>query len=414
MSYVDAYTDIYTDLYGVDANPTVTVEIAFTNNPGDPSPSWTDVSTWADEYQSARGRQNELDRIEAGTALILLDNSDRRFDPNHAAGPYFGHLRPMKRVRVTANFRGYTFPRFYGFVEAWEQNYEGENGAITVVPLRCVDVFKALSLLSLTGSYPEELTGARINRVLDALGWPAGDRNIDAGQSTVAAIDLEGVSALAHLQEVNDSENGLLFISNDGLVTFIDRHALILDPLDTSLVWGDEDPEYAYKGITLDPGDSNLWNDVTVTAEGLTSQNAQDALSITQYLVRSLTKRTLLASETVMSDLAYFLLARFDQPEARVVGMTSDGLPDGTLNAWQTYSAVLARDIGHKIIVRRRPTGGGDPIEQDSVVEAITESVRGPAWDFSLNLSPAAAVSSFWVLGDSIQSVLGTTTRPGF
>lgn len=414
MTYVDAYSDIYSDLYGAEALPAVIVEIAFDNNPGDTSLSWTDVSDHADDLIWRRGRQNELDRIEAGTATILLDNADRRFDPAYADGPHYGQLLPMKRIRVTASWRGSTFPIFYGFVEGWLQEYTGENGALTIVPLRCVDVFKALSLLTLTGSYPEETTGERINRVLDALGWPEDDRDIDDGQSTVQASTLEGVSALAHLQLVNDSENGLLFISRDGKVTFIDRHALILAELDESLTWGDEDPEYPYTGITLDPGDSNLWNDATVTAEGFDSQNAQDAASIELFLRRSLTKETLLASESVMADLAYFLLSRFSQPEQRVIGMTSDGLPDGTLNMWETFTAVLNREIGDKLIVHRRPTGGGDEIEQYSVVEAIGGSVVGPSWQFTFNLSPAETISSYWVLGDAVQGLLGETTRLAF
>jgi hypothetical protein len=390
--------------------PVVTTEVALVNNPADTSLTWVDISDYVEEFTSHRGRNDELDRFEAGTATLLLDNNDRRFDPTYTSGPNYRNLLPMKRIRVTLLWDSVVYPLFYGFVDAWPQEYPGE-GLTTYVPLRCTDLFKSLSLASISGSYPSELTGARINRVLDAVGWPAGDRDIDAGQSTLQAVTLDSVSALVHLQDVNNSENGLLFLSRDGKVTFIDRHALILAAQDTSLVWGDDGSEYPYTGITLDASDANLWNHITVTADGLTEQTVIDSTSTTQYLPRSYQRATLLSTTTQMSDMAYFLRSRYSQPTTRVVGMSTDCMPTGSLTEIQSFAAVLGREIGDKIRVRRRPTGGGNVIEQDSVVEAISCSISGTSFDFSFNLSPADSVSAYWVLGDPVQGLLGSTSR---
>lgn len=61
---------------------------------------WTDVSRFFVGGGSKRGRQHELDQIEAGTGTITVRNTDRRFDPTNAAGPYYGKLLPMRRLRL--------------------------------------------------------------------------------------------------------------------------------------------------------------------------------------------------------------------------------------------------------------------------------------------------------------------------
>lgn len=61
--------------------PKVTVEVAFDGGPFSSSYSWTDVSDYVKGFQIKRGRNTELDRIEAGTLSLSLDNSDGRFTP---------------------------------------------------------------------------------------------------------------------------------------------------------------------------------------------------------------------------------------------------------------------------------------------------------------------------------------------
>ena len=41
-----------------------------------------------------RGKNEALDRIDAGLVSITVDNSDREFDPLYQDGPYFGQLIP--------------------------------------------------------------------------------------------------------------------------------------------------------------------------------------------------------------------------------------------------------------------------------------------------------------------------------
>ncbi len=61
--------------------PPVTVEVAFDGGPYDTSYTWTDITPWVTAFGSKRGRAYEVDRIEAGTLDLTLDNSDGRFTP---------------------------------------------------------------------------------------------------------------------------------------------------------------------------------------------------------------------------------------------------------------------------------------------------------------------------------------------
>lgn len=391
--------------------PVITTEIAITNNATDTSLVWEDVSADVDALTTRRGRNRELDRFVTGTATVRLENFDRQYDPTYTTGPFAGSLLPMKPIRITARWDAVTYPIFYGFVDGWPQEYEGENAALTYVPLTCTDLFSVLALATVSGSWPEETTGERIERVLDAVGVPAALRDIDTGNSTVSAVVLDGESALGHLQLVADSEMGMLFVGRDGKVRFIGRHNLIIAALDTSLTWGDDGTEYPYSGLTLLPDNVDLWNYITVASEGLETQIAGDSSSAVRYYQRALpTRQTVLSTTNQMFDLANFLKVRFSEPQTRIVGMTSDGLPVGQ-TIEESFAALLGREIGDKIRVKRRPTGGGNVISQDSVIDGIALTVAGPKFRFEFNLSPAEQVSNWWVVGTS---EVGTSTRVAF
>ncbi|MEU3618844.1 hypothetical protein ABZ725_41955 [Streptomyces sp. NPDC006872] len=61
--------------------PPVTVEVAFDGGPYSSSYAWSDVTPWVSSFDVKRGRSYEVDRIEAGTLDLTLDNSDGRFTP---------------------------------------------------------------------------------------------------------------------------------------------------------------------------------------------------------------------------------------------------------------------------------------------------------------------------------------------
>ena len=87
--------------------PDLRAEVAFASNPL-ATPSWTTVhsptTNTALAVETRAGRDFELDSFQPGQLSLTLDNSDRRFDPLHVAGPYYGSLLPMRRCRVQADW----------------------------------------------------------------------------------------------------------------------------------------------------------------------------------------------------------------------------------------------------------------------------------------------------------------------
>ena len=77
--------------------PTLHWQVARASAPFDTVQHWTDESSYAMAVQTQRGREQELDRDEAGSATILARNHDRHFDPT-----VHTDIRPMKRVRLGA------------------------------------------------------------------------------------------------------------------------------------------------------------------------------------------------------------------------------------------------------------------------------------------------------------------------
>jgi hypothetical protein len=129
---------------------TVTAEIAFASDPLSSAPVWTDVTAYLRSWIVDRGRTTEYDTFSPGTATVTFANADRRFDPEYAAGPYFGNLRPMKRIRLSLTYSGTTYRRFTGFILGWPQTYEYPS--VSWVTVSCVDGCRFLENSLLAGT----------------------------------------------------------------------------------------------------------------------------------------------------------------------------------------------------------------------------------------------------------------------
>lgn len=134
-----------------------TVEVGFSTTAGTnrvplgstlESINWTDVSAYVRSVSTSRGRSSELDAFQTGSASITFSNADRRFDPEYAAGPYYGALTPLRPVRIRAQYgAGATTNLFFGWVEQWPQQYQNPTDA--TVTVTASDGFKILNLITL-------------------------------------------------------------------------------------------------------------------------------------------------------------------------------------------------------------------------------------------------------------------------
>lgn len=84
--------------------PYVYVGIAFASNPLDSPQVWTDITPYVQTIDTFTGRQHELNRVEAGTCIVLADNRDGRFDPDNSSSPYAPNVLVARRLRVQASW----------------------------------------------------------------------------------------------------------------------------------------------------------------------------------------------------------------------------------------------------------------------------------------------------------------------
>lgn len=124
--------------------PTVKVELSTVDPAG--TPSKTDISAYIidDGVKIDRGRNSELDRFQAGTAAVQLNNNDGRFDPTYASGPHYPNLRPLNRLWISANWNAVDYPAITGYADGWVPEYPGPDSSI--VNLAIHDAFAVLAI----------------------------------------------------------------------------------------------------------------------------------------------------------------------------------------------------------------------------------------------------------------------------
>lgn len=111
------------------AYPTsVTVGIDMTHGPFDASFTFVDVTAYVTgNVHYEWGRSNILDSVQPSRGSFTLDNSDGRFDPSNASGPYYGNLKPRRRVRIETVVSGITYDVAWGFIEGWPLRWDGRK-----------------------------------------------------------------------------------------------------------------------------------------------------------------------------------------------------------------------------------------------------------------------------------------------
>lgn len=128
--------------------PDLRLSVAFDTPPLSPFPAYEAVSSYLRGINSKRGRQFELDRVEAGQEGFLLSNLDGRFDPDNTAGPYYPNLKPTRKTRWTMRWASVEYDLFVGYLEGYPQQFP-RFGYDAVVSQKAIDGFMPLAVTKL-------------------------------------------------------------------------------------------------------------------------------------------------------------------------------------------------------------------------------------------------------------------------
>jgi hypothetical protein len=350
-------------------------------------------------------------RAEAGTMQIVLDNNDRRFDPTNLAGPYVAagatQVKAGRAIRLRAIWNSVTYDLFRGFVDEPRLNYV-RRGPSTAT-LTATDGTAAVANYDQNGGATVgagEDTGARINRILDNMGWPAAERNIAAGKTTVQGTDLSA-NAWAEIVLTSDTELGEVYFDVDGKLTFRNRHALSTDTRSNTsqAVFGD-----ANDGIELGFVDVELVADLNQTRNviragrvGGTQQITEDASSIAEYRRRTWQRSDLLHQTDIeVAAYAAYVLSLLKSNELRIATLKVDPLADPA----RLFPQVLGRKLGDRVTVKFTPPGGGTRISRDVFIRGIDHAIGLDTWETTLAFQDATNKFQFFVLNNATLGVL--------
>ena len=361
-----------------------------------------------------RGRADVGDAFNAGTMTFTLNDTTGIFNPFDSLSPFFDPtlaepgLAPMREVELirydSLNAAEYLFK---GYIVNY--NYNFALGGIDTCTVFCADDFYLLSQTVLDEfNVDEELSNVRLEAVLDLpeVAFPAGARNISTGVATLggsAAFTVsQGVNVLNYCIQINEAEQGRLFMSRDGVLTFQPRIGNTLSGPVADFHDDGTNTPYNALGISFEA--DQVVNRAVVQILGSNNpQTADDAGSQAKYFIQTTSiTNSLLHNDTAAADLASYLLD--GEPQARY---TSVGTAFNMLTTAQR-DALATVDIGDTISIEKSFVSGNSTTQlaQELSVEGI-EFVLDIGTGHSVTFFTAPTVVVFeLILDDAIYGIL--------
>ena len=339
--------------------------------------SFVDVSNRMLTLSTSRGKNRDLDKFQAGTLDATFNNEDRFFDP--VSGTALDII-PRAPIRMLVDGTA----QFFGTINDW--NYSYETSGRSKVSTTASDDFVVLARQNIlpSGVPSVETSGERIANVLDmfTVDWPADRRNIDTGDTSVAAQPYEGQNALEYLQLINASEQGQLFISKTGDLQFRQRSDSA--PVSAGLVtFADDGSGIPFVGAGINFDSEYIYNRAIITSPVGTAV-ANDDLSQITYGVITFELETLCSTELELQDIANYVVARYASPELRFQSITVN---IDTLSTSQR-AEVMGLEIGDVCEVSITPNGIGDPIDRYAQIFRIAHEISPSRHDVTFQFDP--------------------------
>ena len=361
-----------------------------------------------------RGRADVGDQFGAGTMSFTMLDTSGIFNPFDENSPYFNTslaqpgLAPMREVELvrydSSNVAQYVFKG-----KIINYNYNFALGGLDTVTVFCADDLYLLSQTVLDEfNVSEQLASQRLTAVLDLpeVNYPVAARNISTSSQTLGGASAftveQGTNALAYCQQINDAEQGRLFVSRAGVLNFQPR---IGNTLSGSVAdFHDDGTNISYNelGVTFEA--DQVINRAVVQILGSNNpQVADDTASQATYFIQTTSiTNSLLHNDTAAANLATYLLD--GEPQARY---TSVGTSFNMLTTAQRDALTLL-DIGETITIEKTFTSGSGTTElaQELAIEGIEINLDlRTGTNVLLFTSPTVIVFEL-ILDDAIYGIL--------
>ena len=376
-----------------------------TNILGDSASIIVDVSNRVNRIETNRGRTALSDQFQTGSLSLTIIDQNGDFNPQNVSGPYYNLLTPMKKVQITATYGSVTYPIFSGFITSYVTRYPDESSAdLATTTIEAVDAFRLVQLAQIstvTDSGAGQLSGTRINKILDEIDWPATMRDVDAGLTTMQADPGTNRTALTALTTVATSEYGALYVDATGSFVFQDRSVTAGSIGGTPTVFADNGTGIEYYDASWILNDVLVFNKATITRAGGTAQVALNQASIDKYFLHSYFQDNLLMqTDAVALDYAQAYVASRAETSIRVDAIVLDLY---TPNYNTGVIAALDLDFFDPIkVITTQP--GGSLLEKSLQIFGVRMNITPNSWKTTFTtLEP---VIDAFILNDTIYGTL--------
>ena len=363
-----------------------------------------DVSNVVDSIETKRGRNPQADQFQTGTLSLRIVDQNGDFNPQNPAGPYYNLLTPMRKVQITATYGAVTYPIFSGFITSYTTTTPKNANDVVYTTIQAVDAFRLAQnaqISTVAGTSAGQLSGARINALLDAIDWPVSMRDVDAGLTTMQADPGTARTSLAAMQTVEISEYGALYVDAAGSFVFQDRNVTAGSTGATPTVFNDDGTDISYFNAVWRLDDTLVYNSASVTRTGGTAQVAINQPSIDKYFVHSYNQQNLLMqTDAVALDYAQAYVASRAETSIRCDAIQLDLYTDN-----YNLGIIAALDLDYfdpVTITTNQP--GGSTLTKTLQVFGVAQSITPNSWKTTLTtLEP---IIDGFILDSSIYGLL--------
>jgi hypothetical protein len=364
-----------------------------------------DVSNQVNRIETNRGRTALSDEFQTGSLTLRITDQNGDFNPQNVSGPYYNLLTPMKKVQITATYGSVTYPIFAGYITSYVTTYPQESEDVAMTTIQAVDAFRLAQLAQIStvaGTSAGQLSGARVDDILDQISWPASQRDIDPGLTTLQADPGTNRTALQALFTVANSEYGAIYVDADNNFVFQDRAVTASSIGGTPTVFADDGSGISYFDATWILNDVLVFNKATITRAGGTPQVALNQSSIDKYFLHSyFLDNLLMQSDAVALDYAQAYIASRQETSIRVDAIVLD-LYTPSYNSG--IVAALDLDFFDPITVKTTQPGGS-LLEKTLQIFGVRMNITPNSWKTTFTtLEP---VIDAFILDNSIYGTLG-------
>lgn len=338
--------------------------------------AFADLTYLVESVSITRGRNRQLDQFNAGTATVVFNNSSRILDPLNQSSPYWQGvpynttgILPRNPIVISSN----GIPIYTGVITDWNLSYDIQPNGDRMYA-QCSDAFTVLANQALNTVTPaRQLSSDRVNTVLNysEINYQ-GARAIGTGSSYLGAYTIDqDTEVLNYLQQITTSEQGYLYVSAAGTLTFKGRTA-VLNPV-SGATFNTTGTGLPMQSIENQFGDELLYNYIITQSPAGAVQTTSSATSIAAFQTQQYALTNLL-NDTVseVAGLGNYLLGKYKDPVLRFTGISTELTALTTTN----QNICLTLDLTSiATVVMAYTTGTPATVTQTLIVSGVSHNI---------------------------------------